>query len=224
MKYLGAPQSGSQANTTASHNRAGQYYRNRRMPVQPIGTGRRAFIRAAFGASSTNWATQSAAEQMAWASFAASHPVTDSLGQAIVLTGQQMYVRVMTSLQNVGQGITGVVPVLVTLPDVTPATFAFSVVTGATVDAFTGATADYVAVAFSRPVSPGVGFMKTFWQPLGAVGYSGADVAPYTLITALYAAEFGAPTVGQKIFVKLTPVNQYGWNGTPNILSTLVVA
>ncbi len=222
MKYLGPPQSGSQADTTASHNRAGQYYRNRRSPVQPVGSGRRAFVRAAFGSASTNWASLAAVDQAAWASFAAGHPITDSLGQSIVLTGQQMYVRVNTSLLNVGEPLTPTVPASTALPDVTAATFVFDNVTGASIAGFTGGASDFVVAAFSRPVSAGIGFMKTFWQPLGAAGYIDAASAPYLLALAPYATEFGVVVVGQKIFVRLTPVNQFGWNGTPVIISVLV--
>ena len=111
MKYLGAPQSGSQANTTASHNRAGQYYRNRRSPVQPVGTGRRAFVRSSFGAASAAWAALSGAAQASRIAYANSHPITDSLGQSITLTGHQMYVGVGVSLLNVGQALPTAVPV-----------------------------------------------------------------------------------------------------------------
>ena len=39
MKILDVPQSGSLGGQTSSHNRAGQYRRARRSPVQPTGTG-----------------------------------------------------------------------------------------------------------------------------------------------------------------------------------------
>src|SRR6516162_7143681 len=103
MKFLGVPSSGSIAGTVFSHNRAGQYQRNRRAPVQPVGTGRRAFVRANFSAASTAWAALTAANQAAWIAFANSHPITDSLGQSITLTGQQMYVAVGAQLLNCGQ-------------------------------------------------------------------------------------------------------------------------
>ena len=69
MKILDIPRSGSYAGITSSRNRFGQYVRNRRAPVQPIGTGRRAFIRSAFGNASTSWAGLTAEEQEAWIQF-----------------------------------------------------------------------------------------------------------------------------------------------------------
>jgi hypothetical protein len=219
MKYLGAPQSGSQANTTASHNRAGQYYRNRRSPVQPVGTGRRAFIRSAFGAASAAWAALTAANQAAWIAYANSHPITDALGQSITLTGHQMFVSVATQLQNVGAA-------LPTIPPVSSATVApaFSVFTVTHLGVITltltpsGGASDYVLISFSAPVSAGVTFQKTFWQQTHVPGNS---VGGATYGTA-YVVQFGTIPAGSKVFLKLTPVNQYGVTGTPLIASAIV--
>lgn len=224
MKFLGPPSSGSIAGTTSSHNRAGQYTRNRRAPVQPIGTGRRAFIRASFGLSSGAWSSLTSAQQAAWTSFAASYPITDALGQSITLTGHQMFVRCSTSLINVGQAVPTTPPATNAVPDVSSVTFAFSIATGISFDGFTGTPGDFVALAVSAPMSPGRSFNKTFWQPLGEPGYTDASSAPGLMPTATYAAQFGTPVIGQAVFCKVTPVNVGGFNGTPAIVRTLVVA
>ena len=74
-------------------------------------------------------------------------------------------------------------------------------------------------VAAARPVAGGVSFMKTFVQ-LGyaLTGTQGLD------ITAAYLAQFGAPAVGQRIFFRLTPVNEDGLTGSPVILFAQVGA
>lgn len=219
MKFLGPPSSGSIAGTTSSHNRAGQYTRNRRSPVQPVGTGRRAFVRAAFGASSSAWSALSAAAQASWNNFAASHPVTDALGQAVTLTGHQMFVGVATNLQNCGQAIPTVVPV--STATVAPA---FSVFTVTHLGVITltltpsGGASDFVLIAFSAPQSAGVTFCKTFWQQLHVPGNS---VGAATYGTA-YVVQFGTIPAGTKVFLRLTPVNQYGFSGTPLIASAVV--
>jgi hypothetical protein len=214
MKYLGSPQSGSMAGTTASHNRAGQYYRNRRTPVNPVGTGRRAFIRAAFGAAAKAYAALTASQQAAWSAYAASYPVTDALGQSITLTGQQMFVAIGTQLLNVGA----------VLPTATPATNATPPVGAPTLTAvhagaitFTptglGVSTDYILYAFSAPQSSGTSFNKTFWQ----AGHVAANSATAVVATTAYTAQFGPVQAGQRIFYKVTPVNQYGVTGTPYI-------
>ena len=219
MKYLGAPQSGSQAGTTASHNRAGQYLRSRRTPVNPVGTGRRATIRAAFGGASTAWSALTAANMAAWMAFANGHPITDALGQSITLTGHQMFVSIATQLLNVGAALPTVPPVSSTVA--APVMTVFSVThLGVITVTLTpsGNASDYILIAFSAPVSPGVSFMKTFWQQLHVAGNS-TGAATYG---AAYVAQFGTIPAGSKVFVKLTPVNQYGVTGTPLITSCIV--
>lgn len=219
MKFLGPPSSGSIAGTTSSHNRSGQYTRNRRSPVQPIGTGRRAFVRSSFGNASTAWAALSSANQAAWIAYANAHPITDALGQSITPTGQNAFVGVATSLLNVGSALPTIPPV--SSATGTPVCSVFTV-THLGVITITlgggGSASDFILVSFSAPLSAGVTFNKTFWQqthvPASSVG--GA-----TFGTA-YVAQFGTIPAGSKVFLKLTPVNQYGVTGTPVILSAVV--
>ena len=215
MKFLDVPQSGSIAGNTHSHNRAGQYKRNRRSPVQPVGTGRRAFIRSAFGAASTGWSTLTATEQAAWATYADSHPIVDSLGQAIKLTGHQMYVAINTQLQNCGQASNSVPPV--SSATVAPVVTVYTAVAATGVVTITmtasGGASDFILVAFARPQSAGRSQVSAFWQ---------ADVLPGDSVGnategAKVVAQFGALVAGQRLFLKLTPVNEYGVTGTPLI-------
>jgi hypothetical protein len=219
MKYLGSPQSGSQAGTTASHNRAGQYYRSRRAPVQPVGTGRRAFIRSAFGNSSSSWAALTAANQAAWIAYANSHPITDALGQSITLTGHAVFVGVATALLNVGQALPTIPPVssVTTAPAASVFTVTHLGVITITLSGL-GAALDFILISFSAPVSAGVTFMKTFWQETH-VAASSVGGATYG---AAYVAQFGTIPAGSKVFLKLTPVNQYGVTGTPVYLVAIV--
>lgn len=224
MKILDIPRSGSYGGVVSSHNRAGQYVRNRRAPVQPIGTGRRAAVRAAFSAAAGGFAGLTTSEQDAWSSFAASHPVTDSLGQSITLTGQQMYVRVNATRSNVGLASSTTPPGDLTLPDVSAATVTFSIASGISVDNYTGTAGQIIAFAFSPPVSSARRFWKTFWQPFGSNGHDIGTSAPHVIITSVYAAQFGAPVIGQRVFARLTPVSADGFNGTAVIISAIVAA
>jgi hypothetical protein len=224
MKQLNVPQSGSQANTTASHNRAGQYLRSRRSPVQPIGTGRRSFIRAAFGAAASGFAALTTVQQDAWSSFASSHPITDALGQSITLTGQQMFVSCGTQLINCGQALPADPPVSATVDNLSPVTATFSLATGLEVDWNAGDAANFVTVAIMGPFSSAVRFNKTFWQPPGALGVSAANIPTLTIATAVAAGQFGTVALNQWWFVKVTPVNAGGMTGAPTIIRTTVVA
>lgn len=215
MKFLGPPSSGSIAGTTSSHNRAGQYTRNRRSPVQPVGTGRRAVVRGNFGACSSAWAGLASFQQPPWSAFADSHPVTDSLGQAVKLTGHQMYVAVNCNLLNAGAAQSAVPPIATTTPVLGSVVFT-ATETGPTLTlsatlTSTGLAGDYILVAFSAPKGNGISFCKTFWQCSVVAG----DSVTISTQGVAYKAQFGLPGSGNKIFFRLTPVNQYGWAGTP---------
>ena len=214
MKILSDPSSGSIAGVTHSHNRAGQYTRSRRTPVQTVGTGRKGLVKAAFGAASSAWAALSAAVQATWTAYANGHPYTDSLGQSIKLTGHQIYVAVNAMLINCGAAQSAVVPL-------TDSVFAagFSAFTAIHAGAITltptgaGGATDFLLIAVSAPQSGGRSFCKTFNQIDKVPGNSVAAV----VLTALYTAQFGNIAAGQRIFYKLTPVNQYGVAGAPNM-------
>jgi len=215
MKFLDVPQSGSIAGTTHSHNRAGQYTRNRRSPVQPVGTGRRAFIRSAFGAASTGWSALSGTQQAAWATYADGHPIVDSLGQSIKLTGHQMYVSINTQLHNCGQASTLVPPV--SSATVAPVLTVYTAVASTGVVTITmtasATAADFILVAFARPQGSGRSQVSAYWQADHLPGNSVGNATE----GAKVVAQFGALVAGQRLFLKLTPVNQYGVTGTPLI-------
>jgi hypothetical protein len=178
-------------------------------------------MRANFGSASTRWSGITDAERAAWIGFADSHPRTDALGQSIKLTGQQMFVAVNASLFNASGFTTDAPPVdlVTTAPGITT----FSAVGGGT-PAMTltldgsGASTDWILIAFSRQVSAGTGFMKTFWQWKSVAG----DTTTNTGLLAAYTAQFGTPGTGSRIFVRLTPVSADGWTGTPLITSCKV--
>jgi len=220
MKFLDVPQSGSIAGTTHSHNRAGQYTRNRRSPVQPVGTGRRAFIRSRFGAASSAYGALTTSQQAAWQTFADSHPVVDSLGQSIKLTGHQMYVAVNTQLLNCLQAQVSTPPVSASVAPPVVTVFTAVASTGVVTITMTvsGTASDFILVAFARPQSGGRSQVSAFWQADVLPGNSVGNATEGTKVVA----QFGALVAGQRLFLKLTPVNQYGVTGTPLIRIAVV--
>jgi len=217
MKFLDVPQSGSVAGTTHSHNRAGQYTRNRRSPVQPR-TARQTTIRAQFGSNSSAWAALSSSLQAAWVAFANSFPITDALGQTIKLTGHQMFVAIATNQLNAGITLNTTPPLSNAVFGPAPVTFTFSHTTGGSLAFSVGGSSDKLLVAYSRPMSAGRSFNRTFTQQSAAAG----NTSPITITAAVYAAAFGTPSVGQKIFARVTPINQYGFGGAPVFVAAIV--
>lgn len=217
MKYLGPPQSGSQAGTTASHNRAGQYFRNRRTPVTPTRTPKQGVLRAAFGSVSSAWQTLTSAAQAAWTGFAAGYPVVDSLGQSIVLTGHQYFVGVNTSLLNAGQSVVLTPPTNTTLNPLSPVTIYVDASGTFIVGYAPPVSGDFALIAASKILSAGRLFNRAFSQ--FAVGDSTTGFAD---ISIEYAVQFGQPIVGKRVFARLVAVNSSGMSASPVIVNTTV--
>jgi hypothetical protein len=137
----------------------------------------------------------------------------DALGQSIKLTGHQMYVAINAQLINCGVAQSAVIPVS---DSVFSAQFTAFTAVHAGAITFTpsglGGATDFLLIALSRPQSGGRGFCRTFWQ----YGHVAGNSVAAAVLTVAYKAQFGDITVGQRIFYKLTPVNQYGVTGTSN--------
>lgn len=96
-----ADASGSLGGLVASHNRGGQYLRGRVVPTNPS-SGPQVEIRTIFGNLASAWQTLTDAQREAWTTYAINVPVTDSMGDPLTLTGQQMYVRCNTARVQAG--------------------------------------------------------------------------------------------------------------------------
>lgn len=219
MKIIDIPRSGSYADKTSSRNRGGQYVRNRRSPVQPLGTGRRALVRARLGSASAGWGALNDEQRELWRSYADANPYTDRLGQAIKLTGHQMFVAINASRANAGFAQSDMIPVSNAVPFLSAvslsAVYSESTLGGAITS--TGSALDRLLIATSGQVSAGRSRPTSWWQALSIAG----NAAAYDLYPG-YTPQFGELQQGKRIFVKITPVNQYGVAGAPTVLSTVV--
>lgn len=106
MKIIPAmtgPMSGKLGGMVASRNRGGQYFRRKAVPVNPDST-LQVDRRSAFASLIAMWSNDlSDAQRTAWATWAANTPRLDSLGQTIILTGQNAFVGCNTLRIIAGQ-------------------------------------------------------------------------------------------------------------------------
>jgi hypothetical protein len=130
-----------------------------------------------------------------------------------------MYVAIATGLQNILQPLPTDPPVSATVAPLSTVFIYVDDLPTVNIFALTSDAMSVTLVALSRPVSAGVSFMKTFTQ-IGLLRGSAMAID----VTAAYIAQFGAPPLDNRVFVRLTPVNQYGVAGTPTIISTRVAA
>lgn len=212
MKQINVPQSGSQANTTASRNRFGQYTRNRRAPVN-VNSPAQQLVRAAFSAGAKAWKGLTQLVRDSWNSYAAGRTFTDSLGQTITLTGFQAFVGQYAL--NLAVGIAA---------PVNPPAGAIPVAEGFTVGASTAVGLDisinavsptplpYMEVFTSPPMSAGRSFNSDYRLVTVKTGVAADDSV---ILAADLAAKWGTLSAGQKFFVKVIPVSATGVAGAP---------
>jgi len=109
--------SGSAGGNTYSHNRFGQYVRNRTYPVNPKST-RQVAIRSIMSTLAQRWKDVLTAPYRAlWDLYAASVVMKNHLGVNIHLTGFQHYLRSNVARVQGGMAIVDVGPSVLSLPE-----------------------------------------------------------------------------------------------------------
>lgn len=218
MKKLTVPESGSQADTTASRNRFGQYNRTRAIPVQPR-TPAQLQARSYLSDCSAAWRGLTEAQRLAWNALASTVMRRDSLGQQYSPTGHQLFVGLNATLLLSGAAI-------VSAP---PATFAFGA------NPATGLTSAGGALTLVHGAVPADVGLEVYASPCVSAGraFNGvyrrimlippAAAGPSTVLTAEFTAKFGAPVVGSKVFVRVVQYDVAGgWTDIPAEFSVIV--
>ena len=220
MKKLNVPQSGSQANTTASRNRFGQYLRNRRSPVN-VNSPAQQVARANFAANAQAWGNLTDEQRLAWTNYAAQHPIRNSLGAQVTLTGAQMYNSVNNVLLASGQTVVSVPPAGPT-PTMDGLSIGSTIPTDINIQVETLSVAELDALQIwcSPPMSPG----RTFNNDFRLLEYvEGYDAGTNISIEELIGGKFGTIVVGQKYMIKVVGVMGDGSYSAP-LTSSFVVS
>lgn len=212
------------AATVFSKNKAGAIIRNRITPINRRTTVQTE-ARQLLASLASSWRGLTQSERDGWNSASPNFPQTDSLGQTVLLTGEQLYVRSNANLIQIAE------PQITSAPP--PTSFAILSFDGIvlTVAAFTvGFLPDPVPVGFSlvfratRPVSAGKQFFGQ--SEFRFVSFAGAgDVSPKDLF-AQYVAIFGDLTglVGSKVAIEMFLVEEAsGLAGIP-VRATQIIA
>lgn len=219
MKYLDVPQSGSQADQVASRNRFGQYYRTRSIPTNP-NTSLQTQARSRLGVWASSWASSTDSQRQAWQSCADRFPKTDSLGQKIVLSGFQQYVRSNTVLQLVSaaQAIPaadtpfGNNIIVADISAKTPKTFEIGYTPPP--------PGQWLFIYCSDQVSSGI----SFWSDYRLLAIQPASATGPAEELAKYELKFGPLLGGKRIFLKSRVLNECGVFGPDYVISVIVTA
>lgn len=200
---LGGQLSGSVGGVTASHNRYGQYLRNRTRPVNPNSTAQQR-SRNAFKRATEAWKTLTNDQRAAWEAYASQTPVLNKLGESVTLTGSAAFVAYNAFVLNV-------------VPDVNLTTNAPASPGLATVQ-FTDIAIDVsdMAINFNQTGGPaGIGvFIAVLVGPSLSPGVNSFN-GPYTLVSATDDGQngpmsmpfetnrYGLPVTGQRRAIKI---------------------
>lgn len=178
-----AQASGSIAGMTFSHNRGGQYVRSRVTPTDP-GTPLQVVVRSAMTSLSARWIdTLTAVQRADWRTYAANVEMTNRVGDAVFLTGQQHYVR--SGIPRIQIGTTPIddAPTVFNLGDFSPPSFFPTAtpdfdVTFDNADAWASETGSFMTFYASAQQSPSIIYHKGPYRYVGAI--QGDDTTPPT--------------------------------------------
>ena len=206
-----ADASGSLGGLVASHNRGGQYLRGRVVPTNPS-SGPQVEMRTIFGNLASAWQTLTDTQRDAWTTYAINVPITDSMGDPLTLTGQQMYVRnnsarIQAGLARVDDG-----PVIFSLDSLSPVGLVGSAaadnysVTFEETDAWVPEVGAGLLIYGSRELADTINFFKGPYRFMGIiVGAVVPPTSPDTSLTSLFAL-----TEGNVIFNRALSVRADG--------------
>lgn len=225
MKYKGILSSdarGSINGVVASRNRYGTYFRAKGIPVNPRST-KQVIVRARLNQLSASWRTLTAVQQLAWITLAAQVPYSNSIGDQIYLSGQQLFVSwnlilLQASLQqnNNAPAVPPAVADPVTINLNAQATLAtFQIGIGGTLTA-----PDRVLIEATPPISAGRAFISpSLWRFLATASAVGTQN-----LTVNFTSAFGTLSVGARVYARITPFNaSVGLKGLPVQTSILLV-
>lgn len=217
MKYLGDPSSGSQAGTTASRNRFGQYKRTRAIPVNPS-TPQQLVQRARMSTNAAAWRTLTDAQRSGWESLGLMMSRTDSLGQTYTLNGFMAYCSVNNNNLDAGNAIVADAPALATPVGILTATITLTVAAFSVAYTATPlATGTRLFIFASPQRSAG----RAFNGDYRLITVTAAAAASPANILAAYTARLGLPVVGNRIFLSLQTYLS-GFKGSPFGVSQVV--
>ncbi len=219
MKILSAPRTGSLGAETYYQSPFGVCARRRTVP-RDRPSNRKAAARSYFGISSREWGLKlSEAQRERWNAAALHVPSRPWMGQYSHLSGQQFCVQINSTLR--GLGLAPVeeppAPVVFGPNPVTGLEIVNDAQDGVRLRLNVGATHEDIMVFGQPPCS--AGRMKP--RRAYYLGLLGPSQNGQSDITDLYAARFGRPAPGQKVFIAVVQTRN-GWKGQSWVHNAIV--
>jgi hypothetical protein len=215
---------GSLGGHTFSRNTYGPIARTKVTPVNRSTTAQQ-LVRGLFTAIAQAWRGLTDAQRAGWNSLAQEVTRTNIFGDSSKLTSFNLFLRLNRNITNLGGAIILDAPAKPTLTSITSLTLVAKVAAGLVTLAYapTPVPAGFDLVISATPqMSPGISFVKSEYRKLAVV--AAAAASPYVATTA-YAAMFGTPVLGNRIFFQAKLVHiASGFDTGAMQTSTLVIA
>jgi hypothetical protein len=208
--------SGSIGGITYAHNQGGLYTRNRSIPINP-NSPQQATVRNQVSALTARWVgVLTAAQRAAWDLFAFNVPIIGVLGDPVLVSGLNWYVKI--NVQRVQSGLTRIdtAPGIFALALLTAPSFTVSAaadtaaVTFDNTDAWAGEIGGALITYFSRPVTQSINYFKGPYR--FAANIAGAVSPPTSPATITLPFPI---VVGQRVFGRFVAVRADGRPSTP---------
>lgn len=222
--------SGSIGGTTYSHNSAGLYRRARSIPVNPNSAAQQG-VRSNLTTLAQAWnAVLTQAMRDAWDNYATLSPITGKLGDELVLSGQQMYIRCNTvrllgGIARVDAGPTVPGLIALTTPVATISIIAASVsVAFDNTDAWANVVGGGLNIQTGRFISPGRNFFRGPYRHNSTVaGAAAPPASPEDTVNNAFGQVVADATAGQKCALRYVAFEEDGRiSATQTELATVV--
>lgn len=191
--------------TVFSRNASGAYARNKTAPTN-ANTPSQVAARSRFQSLTTGWRGLTDAQRQSFNEAAPNFPQSNVLGETVILTGQQLYMKLNGNILATGGALITSAPAPVVMPGATGGVDTLSTsVMDLEMSAELPADYNYVIEA-SAPVSAGVSKSNSVrFKSLGAYG-----VDANLDLNDAYNTAFGARSAGQKVFFRVYIVSPRG--------------
>jgi hypothetical protein len=172
---------------------------------------------------SASWNSLTQAQMRTW-NTARGFFASDRFGRSVEISGKTLYVRLNQNLFNIGQAPIVVAPVPTAVNGITNLSFVVddSANTFALTFAPTPTAAGVIHLIFAT-AQLSAGTFRPSKSAYRLINILPAATATGEDINSSYVAKFGAPVTGNKIFIKLIPVNMLTGQAGPAIAADSVV-
>ena len=219
---------GSIGGTTYSRNKSGAYTRQRTVPINP-NTSAQQVVRNRLSTVSQTWQTLTQGQRDSFINGAVNFPYVDTIGVTQYYSGQQLFMKLNSTLLNIGQAQIATCPLPSIFETLTINTLTISVA-GNNIDVTTtfGGGGSIVPVGFVAVVeataqrSEGVKFFGRSDYKQIAISDAGVDLDATNYYTP-YVAIFGNYVAGSLIGIRFVLVEKVvGQLSTASTLSDIV--